>query len=297
MNGLVLASENADVSGLIITGFNQAGMAGIRVNSATGTDESQITGNFIGLDGAGTTNQGNTIGVNILGVNTHVGGFEYSERNVISGNGTGVRIGGTSAQDNKVRNNLIGTTKDGTGSDPNTGDGIRIENGATNNVIGEQIDIAGANVIAHNGGDGVRVIDGAGSANTVGNAIWGTNAIHSNGGMAIDLEGPSNAENGVTPNDVFDGDEGANNLQNAPELTHRQDNLDPFDNEFATNVKGVIKGIPGNTYEVHFYKVEACDSPFNRGEGAVRLSSVTGGSRSRLTQRATPSSALPVPSI
>lgn len=268
MNGLVIATNGVQISGLIITGFDQSGKAGIRLNTPVGAgDANTIVGNFIGLDGLGTTDQGNAFGVYIAGPNTQLGAADAANRNVISGNGTGVRINGTPALDNYVWNNFIGTTTSGTGSDPNTSDGVRIEAGATKNWIGEY-DFGKGNVIANNGGDGVRIIDGSGSANTTGNSVR-YNFIHDNGGLGIDLEGSGGASDGVTPNDIGDGDDGGNNLLNAPELTARIDDADPVDNVQWTYIQGVVKGVPGRTYELDVYTSPTCDSPSNRGEGAT----------------------------
>jgi hypothetical protein len=69
------------------------------------------------------------------------------------------------------------------------------------------------NAIAFNslpgtGYDGVRLLPGTGT----GNLIIG-NATYSNASLGIDL-----GADGVTPNDLGDGDTGANELQNFPEL-------------------------------------------------------------------------------
>ena len=77
---------------------------------------------------------------------------------------------------------------------------------ASDNFIGGTASGAG-NTIAFNGEDGVFVGSGAG------NAVL-SNSVFSNGESGIDL-----GAYGVAPNDLGDGDSGANNLQNFPVLT------------------------------------------------------------------------------
>ncbi|MBO0698168.1 MAG: hypothetical protein J2P46_07225, partial [Zavarzinella sp.] len=70
---------------------------------------------------------------------------------------------------------------------------------------------ASHNVIAFNGGSGVRVVGG--SAAILGNAIAG------NGGLGIDLVGGTEDASGVTANDPDGTSTGPNGLQNYPVLT------------------------------------------------------------------------------
>ena len=77
----------------------------------------------------------------------------------------------------------------------------------------ERPTLAGGNVIAFNGGNGIRV-EGAAS---LGNTLRG-NAIHSNGALAIDLVAPDDPASGLTPNDSGDGDSGPNGLLNRPSI-------------------------------------------------------------------------------
>lgn len=143
--------------------------------------------------------------------------------NVISGNEhNGVRISGSGSSGNQVAGNNIGT---GEGGMPlgNYQGGIRIENGASNNVIGSSpstaaVDALMANTIAWNGGLPVGGQSGAGVAvvsnQAVGNSIRG-NSIYLNGGLGIDL-----GDNGVTPPNSNVGITGPNNLQNFPIITN-----------------------------------------------------------------------------
>jgi len=86
--------------------------------------------------------------------------------NLISGNtGHGVQITGSASQNNQVLGNQIGVNSAGSGAVPNGGDGVRIGDGASANTIGGlAAGDADANIIGGNAGDGVR-LDGAGTIN------------------------------------------------------------------------------------------------------------------------------------
>ena len=70
------------------------------------------------------------------------------------------------------------------------------------------------NIIAYNGENGVLIFERPNAFETTrGNAIRG-NSIFFNRGLGIDLQG-----DGVTHNDLDDGDGGGNSQKNFPELT------------------------------------------------------------------------------
>ncbi len=125
-------------------------------------NNSQILGNFVGTDAAGTGAVPNQTGGIFLGsastgpANVLVGGTANGERNLISGNeGVGIDIFGSGTTNNRVRGNYIGTDVNGLADLGNGGDGVRI-NGAPNNFVGgpDPLDI---NIIAGNGGDGIEL--------------------------------------------------------------------------------------------------------------------------------------------
>jgi hypothetical protein len=116
-----------------------------------------------------------------------IGGSAEAARNVISGNSTGVRIG-PGSDHNTVKNNYIGTNAAGDAPIPNDGHGVYIFGGAENNDVGGTGPGRG-NVIAFNGGDGVRVE----GYDVIGNTIR-FNSIHSNGGQGIHLVDGGNTE-------------------------------------------------------------------------------------------------------
>jgi len=170
-------------------------------NAISGNDGSgvQITGskattnwvldNYIGTDAlTGSADVGNTEdGVRIvIAPNTLVDG------NVLSGNGgNGIWISGSSATGNLANHNKIGTNRDGDSGVPNARDGVRIDAGASSNVVAKE------NVISGNGENGVRISGVGTNANTlVGNYI-GTQIDDTlplgNGQVGVLIEGGAQA--------------------------------------------------------------------------------------------------------
>ena len=98
-----------------------------------------------------------------------------------------------------------------------------------------------------NGTNGVTINNGTG------NDIR-ANAIANNGGLGIDLE-----NNGVTANDLGDGDGGGNGRQNFPVLA-----------EASGGVTGTLNSTPGTTFRIELFANTACDASGN-GEGATFL--------------------------
>lgn len=141
-------------------------------------------------------------GIRVLGHGNTIGNPDADcAANRIGYNGSdGIQV---ESGGNLIRGNLIGGV--GGFSETTFGNGmggVLLTSGASNNTLSD-------NVIRANGSAGVRVSPTAG----IGNRIV-RNAFRDNGGIAIDL-----GEDGVTPNDAFDVDEGPNRLQNFPVLT------------------------------------------------------------------------------
>ena len=201
-----------------------------------------VHGNLIGTNASGTAALANAgFGIQTSDVGSGViGGTTAAAGNVISGNNIGIAIG---SSNNQVFGNAIGTTAGGAAL-PNTFHGIQIVSG-TGNVIGGE-GSGEPNRIRHNGGQGVRADGGTGNRVSA-------NEISDNGGSGIDLNG-----DGVTPNDVGDGDSGPNNLQNFPALTSVTGGA-------STSVAGSLDTAAGS-YRVEFFANAACDG--THGEGA-----------------------------
>ncbi|MGA2799646.1 MAG: Ig-like domain repeat protein, partial [Thermoguttaceae bacterium] len=143
-----------------------AGVAGIMINTATGT---KIQGNYIGLNAAGTAALSNSDrGIYLKSSsNTLIGGTDAADRNVISGNLDHAIHINSSSNSNTVEGNYIGTDKTGNVAIGNTGSSICIDAGSNNNVIGAP---GAGNVIVAGSDQGIK-IDGVSGTVIQGNFI------------------------------------------------------------------------------------------------------------------------------
>ena len=100
----------------------------------------QVQGNIIGLGADGDTLIGqrfNAEGVLIETSGVTVGGTTAADRNIISGNSQGIRIENGTSSNNTIQGNYIGTDPTGILDYGNrSDDGVEIQSGASNNVIG-----------------------------------------------------------------------------------------------------------------------------------------------------------------
>jgi hypothetical protein len=252
-------------------------------------------------DGVLIESNGNVVSSHILrnghdgvlvrnGSGNKIGDTARDFHNVISGNGAnGVELAG--ASNNLVQQSLIGPSAGFYGDPlPNGGDGILLNAGANNNIIGGLNNLANipdGNIISHNNGAGVRVLSGSGNAvienritlNNGAGVFVNTptdggsnstailsNSMNANGGLGIDL-----APAGVTPNDAGDVDTGANGLQNFPTL-----NTVRAAGGWPTFIQGTFNSTPNTKFNLQFFNSDPCDTSGN-GEGVVDIgaSSVT----------------------
>lgn len=221
--------------------------SGIRVESQS--FNCFITGNYIGLDVNGTLDRGNgNEGVWLAGgFNNSLGGPMPGEGNVISGNQfSGAKVSGGNGQ--VVGANLIGLNASGMGAIPNSADGVRVSGGAGIHVF--------LNTIAGNTGNGIGVDGGT-------ELEFAENDIAQNGGLGIDL-----GLDGVTPNDLGDGDVGAGDLQNFPVITSAVTDMG------VTTVMGTLNSEAASDYLILFYISPSCDGS-GFGEGKVYAGNVT----------------------
>ncbi|MDG2224390.1 MAG: PKD domain-containing protein [Rubripirellula sp.] len=158
----------------VIGGFNEAGVVFFEATLNT------VAGNLIGTDVSGTNAASNGYGVslragslsNLIGTNGD-GVRDGLERNVVSGNFlAGIAITGSSDL-NHVAGNLIGTDETGRVALPNDGNGIEINSGSSENVIGAPLDSPNAtafrNLVSGNLSDGIYI----GGAETQENLVRG----------------------------------------------------------------------------------------------------------------------------
>src|SRR5215217_3387294 len=240
----IFNAQNSLIRGLVI---NRFAIDGIDITGANATGN-RVEGNFLGTDPTGTLDRGNgNEGVFIKDSNSSViGGTTPDKRNLISGNTLeGISMIPSSA--NRVEGNLIGTQRDGLTALGNGTWGVDSV-ASSNNTIGGATP-ASANTIAFNGEDGVEPSGGTG------NRIL-SNSIFSNEGLGIDLFG----NDGVTPNDLGDGDSGANLLQNFPEITSAKTS------RRATTIVGTLNSTPNTTFTLQFFSSPQPD-PSGFGEG------------------------------
>ncbi len=195
---------------------------GIHVSgNVRGTDannRSIIAFNFIGTDGTGTVDLGNSgDGIHIDG-NGDDAQFWAITDNIISGNG-GDGLYGTDTQKANVFSNWIGTNP--VGADlGNDGDGVFLE------AMGEDKDakkwiiggVGNENTIAFNGGDGVRFKDSGGSKQSKQSTV-GANSIHSNDGIGIDLEAGATTGDGPSAGSCTDDTAWGNRNMARPVIT------------------------------------------------------------------------------
>jgi hypothetical protein len=217
-DGIEVRSGSANEIAFNLIGVHESaniGNAGFGVRVGAASTGTVIQGNHIGLNGGGIALLGSGTRV----CNNKIGGL--STTGLVAGNfgegiyveGTGNIIGAAPLGCNRnlithnvstgiivrgsghvIADNTIGQFQGGNGSG-----GIKIDVGAGDNSIVR-------NALAHNVGDGVRVVTGAGTGNRI-----ESNAFDSNSGIGIDL-----GDDGITGNDSSDNDAGPNNLQNHP---------------------------------------------------------------------------------
>jgi len=118
---------------------------------------------------------------NTIGGDRRIGNGPLGQGNLSSGNGIGIDLCDSGTEHNHVTGNLVGPTADGQ-MWGNLDQGIWIEDGASNNVIGPY------NVVAYNHGIGIDIYGG----NACGNRITRNNIFQN--GEAIRLRGGGNEE-------------------------------------------------------------------------------------------------------
>ena len=193
--------SNCVVRGLVLNDFSVA------INFDSNNNSNVVEGCFIGTDATGMFARANgSRGIRFGRVsgganNNRIGGSSPGQRNVIAASNLGILIfGGTSAASNNViQGNFIGTDATGTNYISNGADGVSLDTGTLNCLVGGT-NTAARNVIAGNGGTGIAC-GGAGGhviqGNFIGTDVTGTKAL----GFAtcVSLNSPSCIVGGLTP--------------------------------------------------------------------------------------------------
>jgi titin len=223
------------------------------VHIATGVLDNRVEGDFIGTDSTGSNALGNGndgVQIDTGGFSNSIGGSAAGARNIISANHKdGVEIE-TGAATNVVQGNFIGTDVTGAKALGNGGNGVAIEYGSNNNVIGGAAK-GQANVIAANKGYGVD-IDTASAGNLVegdfiGTDLTGTISLgNGKDGVIIQGDASNNIIGGSKSGDV---DLIANNQENGVEFKNAgSGNLVEGDTIEANVANGVlVTNSPGNS--------------------------------------------------
>ncbi len=138
-----VSPSTARSGNLIRNNLVSSNLYGVRL-VGSGSQDNTIRSNYIGTDSGGTLDKGNTSdGVRLEGARNNL-----IELNTISGNnGDGIEISG-GASGNRIFQNKIGTYSSGSGSLPNSGNGVNLTT-ATDNFI------SNSNTIRNNGLSGV----------------------------------------------------------------------------------------------------------------------------------------------
>ncbi len=273
----VVGAPNTTIGGVTTEGnvISGNGLHGVSVSGGAGT---QVSGNILGLNAAGSAKLANHgAGVSVAGVaGILIGGATANLRNVISGNdGAGIMLLNANAAE--IYGNLIGLNAAGTAKLGNGGSGIAAS-GVANNLIG----LASApNVIGGNDESGIAISSGTGSTiqgnsigataaggnagngiygihiayadnNTVGGAGGGnTIAFNSSDGIFIngDSTGNTIAGNAIYNNGVLgiDLDPGGVTLNDAGDGDSGPNGLQNF--PVLTSAKSGIDGLPRTTVQ------------------------------------------------
>jgi titin len=192
-----LISSNHDY-GVVITG--------------TETMSNTVLGNIVGTDVSGGSAIGNGhAGIAITGGANHNfigGGSDHDAFNLVSGNDTrGILLSDPGTSHNTIAGNYIGTNISGTLAVGNDGYGVHIKSGASENLIGGDLESA-FNLISGNLGKGVFIYGPDAHGNTIagnyiGTDISGTEVIsNTTGGVLINNGAYENVVGGDTPDEM-----------------------------------------------------------------------------------------------
>ena len=230
----VVVFSRCGIFGATVTPEIDAG--GIAVtNGAIASDGVVVSANLVGVAnfpvGGGLFEFGNQCdGLNVSNGTHQLGGPNGADANVIGANAEhGILLRGNTTQGNTIQGNLIGRDFTNSTDTPNGGHGIFV-NDSGGNLIGGPNNLD-RNVIAHNGGHGIKIFNNTGQSDPHAWAnLMQRNQIFDNGQLGIDLDDPEDlpnddqnlASNNTALDPVLTDDTPhayANFRQNAPQMT------------------------------------------------------------------------------
>ncbi len=227
-----------------------------------------VIGNYIGTDVTGTIDFGNVHDGVYIGEGAHDNAVDM---NLISGNDfEGVCIVGYAGLQintyrNIVINNIIGLDI-GFAPLPNTMDGISI--GQYGNMYQggfANANVIDSNTIAHNGNNGVTVWEHPSTTTNCDSNFITRNSMYNNTWIGIDLN-----DDGVTPNDGGDPDQGPNEEVNYPVITSAVYNS----GSGQTLIQGTLDiDTPPNQARIEIFLANV--DPTGYGEGDIYLGFTT----------------------
>jgi titin len=196
--GVELASKDniIGINGVFAGGRDiiSGNLEGIQIDSgSTGT---QILGNYIGTNAAGTAAVANNfVGIEDDGSNNIIGG-SIGRGNVLSGN-INYNLYLSQASGDQVLGNSIGTNAAGTAAVPAVLQGVYLYQ-ATNNTIGGTT-ASVRNIISGNGGDGILMDTGSSGNQVLGNYIGLSSSAGAlgNSGNGIEIADANNSLGGT----------------------------------------------------------------------------------------------------
>jgi hypothetical protein len=241
-------------------------------NFTSGNSTITVLGNRIGSNRTGTgkipnsehginaSASGSSSALMLVGSSDHDAGVCNRACNLIVGNGNhGIYISQDVRRAHRVQGNFIGRNISGACLG-NTGDGIHIRGSASSASIGGANAAEGNSIGCNRNG---IVLQGSDNDTT----LIRNNSIHAHSELGIDLRDNSGGSVGVTPNDPGDGDNGANGLQNFPQI------LSATTNGSTLTVQIELSSRSGRTYTVEFFRSPQCHAG-GFGEGLTPIGTV-----------------------